>query len=163
MFFSHMSKFGCLVSRSMLNCVNALEQRLPASERAALMVAEEKPLPDSCKHPFPGNAKPSRVYALGSPRVSVGTDIPALETAQPVSWADYFRERAPTYFRARIIVISLNLHPFVFKALPMSVPTDSRDVQSWPCTGITLISFSFWELNQLHRNTLTHTTISSRI
>lgn len=45
------SKFGCLVSRSMLNCVNALDQRLPASERAALMVAEEKPLPDSCKHP----------------------------------------------------------------------------------------------------------------
>lgn len=48
---SSMSKFGCLVSRSMLNCVNALDQRLPASERAALMVAEEKPLPDSCKHP----------------------------------------------------------------------------------------------------------------
>ncbi|KAJ9578369.1 hypothetical protein L9F63_005401, partial [Diploptera punctata] len=32
---------------SMLNCVNALEQRMPPAERAALMVAEEKPHPDS--------------------------------------------------------------------------------------------------------------------
>ncbi|XP_024219343.1 glucose transporter type 1 isoform X12 [Halyomorpha halys] len=35
---------------STLNCVNALEHRMPPSERAALMVAEEKPLPDTCKH-----------------------------------------------------------------------------------------------------------------
>nr|XP_014290180.1 glucose transporter type 1 isoform X8 [Halyomorpha halys] len=33
--------------RSTLNCVNALEHRMPPSERAALMVAEEKPLPDT--------------------------------------------------------------------------------------------------------------------
>nr|XP_014290178.1 glucose transporter type 1 isoform X7 [Halyomorpha halys] len=32
---------------STLNCVNALEHRMPPSERAALMVAEEKPLPDT--------------------------------------------------------------------------------------------------------------------
>ncbi|XP_021936256.1 glucose transporter type 1 isoform X9 [Zootermopsis nevadensis] len=38
--------------RSMLNCVNALEQRMPPAERAALMVAEEKPHPDSLPSPF---------------------------------------------------------------------------------------------------------------
>ncbi|KAK7865507.1 hypothetical protein R5R35_003209 [Gryllus longicercus] len=32
---------------SMLNCVNALEQRMPPADRAAIMVAEEKPHPDS--------------------------------------------------------------------------------------------------------------------
>ncbi|XP_029168118.1 glucose transporter type 1 isoform X8 [Nylanderia fulva] len=35
--------------RSMLNCVNALEGHIPPAESAALMVAEEKPHPDSCK------------------------------------------------------------------------------------------------------------------
>ncbi|XP_078040972.1 glucose transporter 1 isoform X1 [Augochlora pura] len=34
---------------SMLNCVNALEGHIPPAESAALMVAEEKPHPDSCK------------------------------------------------------------------------------------------------------------------
>ncbi|XP_072161080.1 uncharacterized protein [Bemisia tabaci] len=34
----------CIICRSLLNCV---DQRLPPSERAALMVAEEKPLPDT--------------------------------------------------------------------------------------------------------------------
>ncbi|XP_015380540.1 PREDICTED: uncharacterized protein LOC107174201 [Diuraphis noxia] len=34
---------------SMLNYSNALDEHLPPSERASLMVAEEKPLPDSCK------------------------------------------------------------------------------------------------------------------
>lgn len=84
----HMSKFGCLVSRSMLNCVNALEQRLPASERAALMVAEEKPLPDSCKHPSLGNSNQAGVAP--SPRPPSAHRGPqweqtsfALETAQP--------------------------------------------------------------------------------
>ncbi|XP_049829685.1 glucose transporter type 1 isoform X4 [Schistocerca gregaria] len=38
--------------RSMLNCVNAIEQRMPPTERAALMVAEEKPHPDSSPSPF---------------------------------------------------------------------------------------------------------------
>ncbi|XP_066908048.1 glucose transporter type 1 isoform X6 [Halyomorpha halys] len=38
--------------RSTLNCVNALEHRMPPSERAALMVAEEKPLPDTLGSPF---------------------------------------------------------------------------------------------------------------
>ncbi|KAL2747762.1 glucose transporter type 1 isoform X4 [Vespula maculifrons] len=33
--------------RSMLNCVNALEGHIPPAESAALMVAEEKPHPDS--------------------------------------------------------------------------------------------------------------------
>lgn len=37
----------------MLNCVNALEQRIPVppppTERASLMVSEEKPIPDTCK------------------------------------------------------------------------------------------------------------------
>ncbi|XP_066908046.1 glucose transporter type 1 isoform X5 [Halyomorpha halys] len=37
---------------STLNCVNALEHRMPPSERAALMVAEEKPLPDTLGSPF---------------------------------------------------------------------------------------------------------------
>ncbi|XP_054274476.1 glucose transporter type 1-like isoform X3 [Macrosteles quadrilineatus] len=32
--------------RSMINCVNTLEQRMPSSEQASLMVAEERPLPD---------------------------------------------------------------------------------------------------------------------
>ncbi|XP_054274471.1 glucose transporter type 1-like isoform X1 [Macrosteles quadrilineatus] len=31
---------------SMINCVNTLEQRMPSSEQASLMVAEERPLPD---------------------------------------------------------------------------------------------------------------------
>ncbi|KYM89832.1 hypothetical protein ALC53_02144 [Atta colombica] len=35
--------------RSMLNCVNALEGHIPPAESAALMVAEEKPHPDSYK------------------------------------------------------------------------------------------------------------------
>ncbi|XP_034254156.1 glucose transporter type 1 isoform X6 [Thrips palmi] len=64
--------------RSMLNCVNALEQRLPASERAALMVAEENPYQTHVSTrlwEMPSIAKPRRVYALGSPRASVGTDI----------------------------------------------------------------------------------------
>jgi hypothetical protein len=38
-----------IVHRSMLNYSNALDEHLPPSERASLMVAEEKPLPDSCK------------------------------------------------------------------------------------------------------------------
>ncbi|KAK0078821.1 hypothetical protein PV325_002074 [Microctonus aethiopoides] len=33
----------------MLNCTNALEGHIPPAESAALMVAEEKPHPDSCK------------------------------------------------------------------------------------------------------------------
>jgi hypothetical protein len=37
--------------RSMLNCVNALEGHIPPTESAALMVAEEKPRPDTCKTP----------------------------------------------------------------------------------------------------------------
>uniref|UniRef100_A0A2S2Q8V4 Uncharacterized protein n=1 Tax=Sipha flava TaxID=143950 RepID=A0A2S2Q8V4_9HEMI len=36
-----------IVHRSMLNYSNALDEHLPPSERASLMVAEEKPLPDS--------------------------------------------------------------------------------------------------------------------
>ncbi|XP_058793375.1 glucose transporter type 1 isoform X2 [Phymastichus coffea] len=36
---------------SMLNCVNALEGHVPPAESAALMVAEEKPRPDTCKAP----------------------------------------------------------------------------------------------------------------
>lgn len=43
-----------LYSRSMLNCVNALEQRIPIppppTERASLMISEEKPIPDTCKY-----------------------------------------------------------------------------------------------------------------
>lgn len=39
------------VYRSMLNCVNALEGHVPPAESAALMVAEEKPRPDTCKAP----------------------------------------------------------------------------------------------------------------
>lgn len=35
--------------RSMLNCVNALEQHLPGMEQAGLVVAEEKAQQDSCK------------------------------------------------------------------------------------------------------------------
>ncbi|XP_065205177.1 glucose transporter type 1 isoform X3 [Planococcus citri] len=41
---------------SMLNCVNALEQRIPPppppTERASLMVSEEKPIPDTCMEEF---------------------------------------------------------------------------------------------------------------
>ncbi|XP_048263006.1 glucose transporter type 1 isoform X4 [Bombus affinis] len=44
--------------RSMLNCVNALEGHIPPAESAALMVAEEKPHPDSF------------VFAAGSERSS---------------------------------------------------------------------------------------------
>lgn len=38
--------------RSMLNCVNALEQHLPITEQAGLVVAEEKTQHDSCKERF---------------------------------------------------------------------------------------------------------------
>lgn len=39
----------CVCYRSMLNCVNALEQHLPITEQAGLVVAEEKTQHDSCK------------------------------------------------------------------------------------------------------------------
>lgn len=38
-----------LCFRSMLNCVNALEQHLPVTEQAGLVIAEEKTQQDSCK------------------------------------------------------------------------------------------------------------------
>lgn len=41
----------------MLNCVNALEQHLPVTEQAGLVVAEEKVQQDSCKE--------SCMYMLG--------------------------------------------------------------------------------------------------
>ncbi|KAM0731289.1 hypothetical protein ACS0PU_002349 [Formica fusca] len=50
--------------RSMLNCVNALEGHIPPAESAALMVAEEKPHPDSF------------VFAAGSERSSVAPAQP---------------------------------------------------------------------------------------
>ncbi|KAL6429336.1 hypothetical protein ACFW04_008202 [Cataglyphis niger] len=49
---------------SMLNCVNALEGHIPPAESAALMVAEEKPHPDSF------------VFAAGSERSSVAPAQP---------------------------------------------------------------------------------------
>ncbi|XP_048506891.1 glucose transporter type 1 isoform X6 [Athalia rosae] len=49
---------------SMLNCVNALEEHIPPAESAALMVAEEKPHPDSF------------VFAAGSERSSIAPAQP---------------------------------------------------------------------------------------
>lgn len=40
---------GVVFYRTMLNCTNSLEGHLPPAESAALMIAEEKPHPDSCK------------------------------------------------------------------------------------------------------------------
>lgn len=56
----------------MLNCTNALEGHIPPAESAALMVAEEKPHPDSCKtrqperrHPFHYNLSQSQLPSTG--------------------------------------------------------------------------------------------------
>ncbi|XP_026286668.1 glucose transporter type 1 isoform X15 [Frankliniella occidentalis] len=77
--------------RSMLNCVNALEQRLPASERAALMVAEEKPLPDSSL-PAPPSRSPNHPWGRGAcprprtapPRSPPPTGLPPLPSPSPM-------------------------------------------------------------------------------
>ncbi|KAG8039886.1 hypothetical protein G9C98_000615 [Cotesia typhae] len=55
--------------RSMLNSTNALEGHIPPAESAALMVAEEKPHPDSF------------VFAAGSERSSIAPAQP--ERAPP--------------------------------------------------------------------------------
>ncbi|XP_026286667.1 glucose transporter type 1 isoform X8 [Frankliniella occidentalis] len=76
---------------SMLNCVNALEQRLPASERAALMVAEEKPLPDSSL-PAPPSRSPNHPWGRGAcprprtapPRSPPPTGLPPLPSPSPM-------------------------------------------------------------------------------
>lgn len=53
MFFYYIDLNFRYFYRSMLNCVNALEQRIPCppppTERASLMISEEKPIPDPCE------------------------------------------------------------------------------------------------------------------
>nr|CAI5833737.1 unnamed protein product [Callosobruchus analis] len=51
-------------SRSMLNCVNALEQHLPATEQAGLVSAEEKP-PQQPPQDSSGSERSSRAGDTG--------------------------------------------------------------------------------------------------
>ncbi|CAD6237220.1 GSCOCG00002200001-RA-CDS [Cotesia congregata] len=62
----------------MLNSTNALEGHIPPAESAALMVAEEKPHPDSCKACQPDRQQFYHHLSL--------SHIPATRQTIPQTW-----------------------------------------------------------------------------